>query len=130
MTRVVAALIENRGKILICRRRQDQNHPGKWEFPGGKVEQGETSRRALSRELREELGIDAKPGQEITKYKYQYPGQKTIELSFFHVKFAEQEIDKKQFSEIRWEPVHKLQLFDFLEGDVQFIGALVSGKLK
>ena len=130
MTRVVVALIESRGKVLICRRRQDQKHPGKWEFPGGKLEQGETLRQALSREVLEELGIDVKPGKEITTYKHQYPGEKEIELSFFHIKIAEQEVDKRQFSEIRWEPVHKLQLFDFLEGDVKFIGELVGGKSK
>ena len=78
---------------MICRRRNDQDHPGKWEFPGGKVEDGETPRRALSRELHEELGIQVEPGREITRYRYQYPGRKEIELLFFRVEGVEADID-------------------------------------
>ena len=54
MTTVTAAVIEREGRILICRRRADQDQPGKWEFPGGKLEDGEQPAEALRRELREE----------------------------------------------------------------------------
>ena len=124
MTRVVAALIERRGRILIGRRRDDQDHAGKWEFPGGKVEEDETPRQALSRELREELGIQVEPGHEITRYRYQYPGREEIELQFFGVENVAGEIDGAQFAEIRWEPIARLPSFDFLAGDVDFVKAL------
>ena len=128
MTTVVAALIERRGRILICRRRDDQDHAGKWEFPGGKIEASETPRRALCRELHEELGIEAEPGREITRYRYQYPGRKPIKLIFFRVEDVEQEIDGAQFVEVRWEPPENLPSFDFLAGDVDFVNALARGE--
>ncbi len=121
-------MIERRGRILICRRRDDQDHAGKWEFPGGKVEEGETPRGALSRELREELGIEVEPGREITRYRYQYPRRKEIELLFFHVEDSCSEIDAGQFAEVRWEPRKKLPSFDFLAGDVDFVAALARGE--
>ena len=59
---VVAAVVQERGRILIAQRKSTRSHPGKWEFPGGKVEPDETPRAALRRELREELGIEAEIG--------------------------------------------------------------------
>ena len=74
MTTVVAGVLERDGKILICRRRADQPHPLKWEFPGGKLEAGESPEAALIRELREELGIESEAGSEIMRYEFAYPG--------------------------------------------------------
>ena len=128
VTTVVAALIERRGRILICRRRDDQIHGGKWEFPGGKIEAAETPGRALSRELHEELGIEAEAGREITRYRYQYPERNTIELIFFRVEDVDQQIDGAQFAEVRWEPPENLPSFDFLAGDVDFVNALARGE--
>ena len=65
MKRVVAALIVKDGAILVCQRTRHQPMPLKWEFPGGKIEDGEQPRDALRRELGEELGIDAKVGDEV-----------------------------------------------------------------
>src|SRR6478672_4985304 len=70
MLQVVAAIIEREGRILICRRTAEQSHALKWEFPGGKVEPGETADEAVRRELEEELGITEAAGQEITRYEY------------------------------------------------------------
>ncbi len=123
-------MIERRGRILIGRRRDDQDHAGKWEFPGGKVEEGETPRQALSRELHEELGVQLEPGREITRYRYQYPGREEIELQFFRVEDVGGEIDGTQFAEIRWEPLERLPSFDFLAGDVDFVNALARGEYR
>jgi mutator protein MutT len=65
MTTVVAAIIEQDQNILVCQRKSGVPHAGKWEFPGGKVEPGESLESALARELREELTIEAKIGQEL-----------------------------------------------------------------
>jgi 8-oxo-dGTP diphosphatase len=125
MLHVVAAIIERAGRILICRRRADQTHPLKWEFPGGKVEAGETPAQALSRELEEELGIRDAAGREITRYGVAYPGRNPIELIFIRVLKYTGEPGNLIFSDMRWEPVRKLPDFDFVEGDVRFIRSIL-----
>lgn len=124
MVQVVAAIIEREGRILICRRTAQQSHALKWEFPGGKVEPGETVEQAVERELEEELGIRGACGAEITRYEYTYPGKNPILLIFFRVTEFEGEPANLIFHEMCWEPAQKLAGFDFLEGDLAFIGAL------
>ena len=127
MTTVAAALIQRQGRILICRRRADQDHPGKWEFPGGKLEAGEIPEACLRRELVEELGIEAVIGNEVTRYRFQYRGQKEIQLVFFTVVEYQGELDFSHFAEVRWVTVEQTPSFDFLEGDVDFVKALAAG---
>jgi 8-oxo-dGTP diphosphatase len=124
MTQVVAAIIQREGRILICRRKPDQPHPLKWEFPGGKVEDGESPADALRRELAEELGIRGATGIEITRYEYAYPGKLPILLIFFRVEEYQGEPHNRIFHEMCWEPPQKLGAFDFLEGDRDFIRTL------
>jgi 8-oxo-dGTP diphosphatase len=121
MVQVVAGIIERQGRLLICRRKAEQSHPLKWEFPGGKVEPGETPEQALARELEEELGIFGAAGQEIMRYQHTYPGRDTIVLIFFRVQEFGGEPRNAIFHEMRWEPVERLAEFDFVEGDTQFI---------
>jgi 8-oxo-dGTP diphosphatase len=124
MVQVVAAVIEREGRILICRRTAEQAHALQWEFPGGKVEPGETPGQALERELAEELGIRHAAGEEITRYQYTYPGKNPIMLIFFRIVGFEGEPANRIFQEMRWEPPGKLGAFDFLEGDGDFIRGL------
>lgn len=128
ITTVTAALIERAGRILICRRRSDQDHPGKWEFPGGKLEPGEDPPASLRRELQEELGIEATIGPEITRYVYRYPGRKPIRLVFFRVTEFAGDPDYSQFHEVDWAPPESLPDYDFLDGDVEFVKDLAAGK--
>ena len=128
MTTVVAALIERDGRILICRRRGDQDHAGKWEFPGGKVEAGEEPRHALARELREELAIETAIGSEVTRYEYAYPGRNPIRLLFYRVREFEGEPDYAHFAETAWAAPTALPEYDFLEGDVEFVRKLAAGE--
>src|SRR3974377_409299 len=85
MVQVVAAIIERDGRILVGQRMPGQSHPLKWEFPGGKVEPGETPEQALARELEEELGVSGAAGEIITRYQFAYPGKDPIELLFFRI---------------------------------------------
>ena len=124
MVQVVAAIIERGGRILICRRTKDQSHALKWEFPGGKVEPGESPAEALARELAEELGIRQAAGPEITRYEYTYPGKKPILLIFYRITGFEGEPANLIFHEMRWEAARDLASFDFVEGDLDFIRAL------
>ena len=121
MVQVVAAILERDGRVLIGRRQAEQSHPLQWEFPGGKVEPGETPERALERELEEELGIRGASGDEIARYEYTYPGKDPIELIFFRVNRYEGEPRNLIFKEMRWEPRENLSRFDFVEGDRDFI---------
>jgi 8-oxo-dGTP diphosphatase len=121
VTCVVAGVMERDGKILICRRRADQAHPLKWEFPGGKIEAGESPEAALARELREELGIESAPGVELMRYEFAYPGKQPILLIFIEVADWRGEIVNRIFETISWEPTEGLVDFDFLEGDAPFI---------
>ena len=127
MTTVVAGLIERDGQILICRRRAGQQHPLKWEFPGGKIEAGEEPGEALRRELNEELGIEIEASDEITRFDYQYPARDPILLIFFRVKRYAGIPENRIFAEVRWVKPADLPQFDFLEGDVPFVRELAAG---
>jgi len=118
---VVAAIIERNGEILICQRRPEQSHPLKWEFPGGKVETGETPQQALSRELEEELAICDAAGVEIARYEFSYPGKSPILLLFYRVQTFRGEPQNRVFRQMRWEPPARLGEFDFVEGDRDFL---------
>src|SRR5579862_6343044 len=81
---VAAALILRNSKLLVCQRRRDDSHALEWEFPGGKVEPGESPAQALARELREELGIDATIGKELFRTSHRYREfQAELALIFF-----------------------------------------------
>ena len=124
MVQVVAAIIEWEGRILVGQRKATQAHPLKWEFPGGKVEPGETPERALERELEEELGIREAMGKEIARYPYTYAGKDTIELIFFRVTRREGEPRNLIFHEVRWVTVEEMAALDFVEGDLEFLRTL------
>jgi 8-oxo-dGTP diphosphatase len=121
---VVAAVIERGGLILIGQRKLLSRHALKWEFPGGKVEPGETAREALARELREELGIEARIGNEIERYDFSYSVDKVTRLIFFLVREFAGEPENLDFAQIAWVPRKRLPDYDFLEGDVAFVRRL------
>jgi 8-oxo-dGTP diphosphatase len=124
MTTVVAAVIEREQKILVCQRKAGARHELKWEFPGGKVEQGETPIAALRRELREELAIEALIGDEITRYQYAYPGKTSILLIFYFVAEFSGELQNLVFEKFEWARRRDLASYDFLEGDIDFVKSL------
>jgi 8-oxo-dGTP diphosphatase len=126
ITTVVAAIIERGGRILICRRKPDQPHPFKWEFPGGKVEAGESPPQALRRELEEELALCAGIGAEVERYEFRYPGKPPILLIFHAVTEFSGEPRNRIFEELRWAEPKLLPEFDFLEGDVEFVKRLAA----
>ena len=127
MTTVVAAIIRRGGRVLICRRSAAQAHALKWEFPGGKVEEGERPPEALQRELQEELAVDAQIGDEVAQYEFTYPGKSAILLIFYAVTEFAGEPRNCVFEEIRWVAPGELPQFDFLEGDVEFVRRLAQG---
>jgi len=127
--RVVAALIEKDGRYLAGRRRKTDTHPLKWEFPGGKVEPGETPKEALERELREELGIDATVGEEAIRYEYSYGGRPPIELIFLRVRDFAGTPEARAFENIAWVDARDMPQMDFLDGDRDFVRRLALGEI-
>jgi len=124
VTTVVAAVIERSGQILIAQRKNLGHHPLKWEFPGGKVEPGETPEAAAIRELQEELGIAARIDRELLRYEYEYPGRGRILLIFYRVVDFDGAPQNLDFEQFRWEAPERLGDYDFLEGDREFIARL------
>ena len=129
MKRVVAAVIWQEGKILVCQRTRHQTMPMKWEFPGGKIEEGEQPRDALRRELDEELGIDATIGDEIARIKHEYRGGSSVELRFYLVQQYRGELENRIFRDLQWSEPKDLPSFDFLEADLPLVTDLAAGKL-
>ena len=133
LRRVVAALIL-RGEgpareIFICQRRAGQPMGLKWEFPGGKIEPGETSEEALARELSEELDIEATIGDRITTIRHTYRNGGAIEIEFFLVREFQGEPVNRIFQQMLWSPFTNLPTYDFLAADLNLIRDLADGKL-
>jgi 8-oxo-dGTP diphosphatase len=129
MKRVVAGLIVKDGKLLVCQRTRHQTMPLKWEFPGGKIAEGEQPRDALRRELEEELGILAKVGDEVKRIQHEYPNGGMVELRFFVVRAYEREIENRIFRDMQWAEPKELPKYDFLEADLTLVRDLAAGKL-
>ena len=129
MKHVVAALIFKDGTVLVCQRTKHQTMPLKWEFPGGKIEEGELPRHALHRELEEELGIDADIGEEVSRIRHQYKGGGAVELRFYAVRTYRGEIENRIFKDIRWAKPADLPAYDFPEVDQELVQKLATGTI-
>ena len=101
--------------------------PLKWEFPGGKIEEGEQPRDALRRELDEELGIAAVVGDEVSRILHRYPGGNAVELRFFDVREYTGELENRIFKATAWANPADLPRYDFLEADRELIVSLAGG---
>jgi 8-oxo-dGTP diphosphatase len=121
---VVAGIIRRDGQILACQRRLTDRFPGRWEFPGGKVELDEQPVEALRRELEEELGILAEIGERIWITSHQYPGFNPVELHFFEVEGYAGEPLNLAFEQIIWMAPSELTTLDFLEADLPLVQRL------
>jgi 8-oxo-dGTP diphosphatase len=99
--RVVAGVVRRKERILAARRGPDMRHPGRWEFPGGKVREGESDRAALIRELREELGIDVEVHDFLAESLFQYPDQ-TVRLLGYWCDLGAQEPKCLEHDKVAW----------------------------
>jgi 8-oxo-dGTP diphosphatase len=126
---VVAALLVQKNKLLICQRNLTRDFPGKWEFPGGKIEPGETPEEALQRELQEELGIAAEIGGEVWRVEHQYSGHAPVHVIFFAVSRFEGAIRNRVFQRVCWTAPPKLLQYDFLEADCILVERLATGEI-
>ena len=132
MRTVVAAVIQ-RGdrKLLIGQRRRDDSSALKWEFPGGKVRDGEAAEAALARELREELGVTLTKCVEIGRVRHQYTSMPDeLEIRFFAAELAEEEAAPLSFEQIAWVFPKELGDYDFLAANRELIANLATGRIK
>ena len=132
MITVVAAVIErNDRRLLIGQRRKNDTSPLKWEFPGGKVNHGETPEEALARELREELGVALVKSVELGRVRHRYaetPDE--LEIRFFAAAIAESELLQLTFEQIVWVLPKELGMYDFLAANRELIAQLATGRIK
>jgi 8-oxo-dGTP diphosphatase len=131
MKTVVAAVIEREDRrLLIGQRRKDDSSPLKWEFPGGKIREGETAEAALARELREELGVTLTKCVEMGRVRHQYPGSpEELEIRFFAAK-VEGEARPLCFEQIAWVLPKVLGDYDFLAANRELVANLATGRIK
>jgi len=132
MLQVVAAVIERTDRrILIGQRRREDTSPLKWEFPGGKVRRGETFEQALTRELREELGVTLTKSVEIASIRHQYAAiPDELEIHFFAAQFAEPDVSPNAFEQTAWVLPRELSAYDFLQANRELIANLATGRIK
>src|SRR5882762_8803255 len=132
MITVVAAVIE-RGdrRLLIGQRRKNDTSPLKWEFPGGKVRDGESPEVALARELQEELGVTLVKSAELGRVRHQYAETpEELEIRFFAAMIAESDLVPHAFEKIAWVLPKELVEYDFLPANRELIAQLATGRIK
>jgi len=129
---VVAAVIERTDRrILIGQRRKRDSSPLKWEFPGGKMEEGEGAEVALARELREELRATLVKSVELGRVQHKYPDRdETLEIRFFAAAIANDAVEPVAFEQIAWVLPRELAQYDFLAANKQLIAQLATGRIK
>ena len=121
--RVVAAVIERADELLVSLRHPKGTRPSQWEFPGGKVEKGESELQALVREIREELGVRCEVGALVRRVVHPYPDT-DVEIAFYRTVIVEGEPQPLSMAEIRWVRKAELDALDFLAADKPFVAEL------
>ena len=120
--RVAAAVIRNGGRIFATQRGYGEFKDG-WEFPGGKIEPGETSQEALAREIREELDADITGGRLIETVEYDYPNFH-LSMDCFWCELNSQELVLREHEDARWLAADELYSVDWLPADIGIIGKI------
>ena len=127
MTEVVAALIWEEERFLICQRPAHKARGLLWEFVGGKVEPGETKPEALIRECREELAVTVAVGDVFMELTHTYPDL-TVHLTLFHAKIESGTPQLLEHNDIRWIRAEQISQYDFCPADKEILQALQNGK--
>ena len=126
MTEVVAALIWDGDKFMICQRPAHKARGLLWEFVGGKVEPGETKEQALIRECQEELAVMLEVGDVFMDVVHEYPDL-TVHLTLFHARIAEGVPQKLEHNDIRWITVGEIDEYAFCPADEEILERLKQG---
>lgn len=124
MTKVAVGILRRDGKILACQRKRGGRYEFKWEFPGGKVEPGETILQCLERELREELSVNIHSIDWMEVQSAEYEDGGLFEVAYCNVTGFDGEPRNNVFEHIRWVTLDELRALDILEGNRDFIARM------
>ena len=129
--KVVAGLILQNNKLLICQRPNFKDHPLKWEFPGGKIKNDETNEEALIREINEELSINIINCEELISYNFNYKNlNKKVFIYFYLINNFSGKVLNNFHKELKWIEIKDIREYDFLEGDLKIIDHISSNDFK
>ena len=125
---VTAAVIRHDGKVLICQRPEGRNCGLLWEFPGGKIENGETGEQCIVRECREELGITIQVDRELTDITHEYP-ERIVHLRFYLCEIVEGNPEKKEHNALAWIALEEIDQYEFCPADREMLKVNALGGL-
>ena len=120
MIEVTAAVIRENSKFLICQRAKGKNRELLWEFPGGKIEPGETAEQCIVRECQEELGVTLNVEQELTDVVYTYP-DRTVHLHFFLTQVIGGQLQRKEHNAFAWITHDEIPQYEFFPADAEML---------
>lgn len=129
MITVTAGILRDGERVLVCQRRAGSRFPLQWEFPGGKVEDGESPEACLRRELREELAIEVEVGPEVYRTEHRYPNGVAVRLLFFRILRYTGAPVNRAFERIEWARCADLTGYDFLEADRELVERMARGEI-
>ena len=123
---VIAAVIRKNGKVLLCSRPDGKHLGGMWEFPGGKVDAGETDEECLCREIKEELSLDILVADQIYRINHKYP-EKEVDIRFYRAFASDvnQEIIAMDNQQYGWVEISDLMQMDIIPADAPFSEFLI-----
>jgi 8-oxo-dGTP diphosphatase len=124
MIEVAAAIIEKDKKILIARRKLEQHMGGLWEFPGGKIEAGETPEQCLERELKEEFKITAVIGLLVDESIFDYGNGKIVRLIAYRAEWLSGDFQLEAHSEVTWVTPSEMSQYKFAPADIKIVETL------
>lgn len=122
---VAAGVIQRDARILAARRRRGSHLEGHWEFPGGKIEEGESPEECLVRELAEEIGVTVRPRGILEVVFHRYP-EKNVLLLFYRCDVIEGEPRALECDEVRWVALADLPALDWAPADIPFVRRLAN----
>ena len=120
---VTAAIIRQNGKVLICQRPVEKNCGLLWEFPGGKIEAGETGEQSIIRECQEELGVTLSVERELTDITYTYP-DRIVHLYFYLCNIAAGVPEKKEHNALAWIATDEVDRYEFCPADTKMLSSV------
>lgn len=120
MIEVTAAIIRNEGKILICQRPANKACGLLWEFPGGKIEAGETGEQCIVRECQEELGVTLQVERKVTDVVYEYP-DRVVHLHFYLCNIMAGVLEKKEHAAVKWIDPNEITQYTFCPADAEML---------